>query len=240
MLVNPTLSVVRRSLAALIACAATLLLAPAAQAATIYVPGQFPDLGSAYQAAGAGDVIELAAGSHPGQTVPRGTKAVTFRGVPGAKVRTLDNSASNVTFQGIGVDVGFAQDSGFENHGADNVTFRDAAIGNVSDEKGAVVSGSHFTFDNVVFHDAVMTPAGEASGVHMECVYAIVVPGFTVRNSIFRDCSVMDLFFTYGDWWTPLPPAYSRPLSFTAAAGGSAAGAPVSAGIIMPCPVSCA
>jgi len=209
-LANPILSVVRCSLAALIACAAALLLAPAAHAATLYVPAQFPDLGAAYQAANQGDVIELAAGSHGAQTIQHGTKAVTFRGVPGAKVRTLDNSASNVTFQGIEVDVGFAQDSGFENHGADHVTFRDAAIGNVADEKGAVVSGSYFTFDNVVFHDAVMTPEGEASGVHMECVYAIVVPHFTVRNSTFRDCSVMDLFFTWGTWWDPLPPSYGN------------------------------
>ena len=142
--------------------------------------------------------------------MPGGTKAVTFRGVPGAKVRTLENSASNVTFQGIEVDAGFATTAGFQNHGADHVTFRDAAIGNVSDEKGALVSGSHFTFDNVVFHDAIMTPGGEDSGVHMECVYAIVVPHFTVRNSTFRDCSVMDLFFTYGTWWSPLPPPYGN------------------------------
>jgi hypothetical protein len=187
-----------------------LAFAPAAEAATLYVPGQFPDLASAYQAANAGDVIELAAGSHRAQVVPRGAKAVTFRGAPGAEVHSLDNSASNVTFQGIGVDVGFAKDSGFENHGADNVTFRDAAIGNVADEKAAVVSGSHFTFDNVLFHDAVMTAAGEAAGVHMECVYAIVVPRFTVRNSTFRDCAVMDLFFTYGNWWDPLPPPYGN------------------------------
>ena len=44
----------------------------------------------------------------------------------------------------------------------------------------------------------------------MECVYAIVVPGFTVRNSTFHNCAVMDLFFTYGDWWNPLPPTYGN------------------------------
>jgi hypothetical protein len=30
----------------------------------------------------------------------------------------------------------------------------------------------------------------------------------TVRRSSFFNCATMDLFFTYGDWWTPLPPAY--------------------------------
>jgi len=40
--------------------------------------------------------------------------------------------------------------------------------------------------------------------------YAIGVPGFTVRNSTFQNCAVMDLFFTYGDWWSPSPPAYGN------------------------------
>ena len=44
----------------------------------------------------------------------------------------------------------------------------------------------------------------------MECVYAIGVPGFTIRNSTFRDCAIMDLFFTYGNWWSPLPPSYGN------------------------------
>ena len=44
----------------------------------------------------------------------------------------------------------------------------------------------------------------------MECLYAIGVPGFTLRNSTFRDCAIMDLFFTYGSWWSPLPPAYGN------------------------------
>ena len=46
--------------------------------------------------------------------------------------------------------------------------------------------------------------------VHNECVYAIGVPGMTVRNSLFYSCATMDLFFTYGSWWTPLPPAYGN------------------------------
>jgi hypothetical protein len=207
---RPVKSLRRRLAPALAALVALLVAAPAASAATLYVPAQFPTLAAAYDAAQAGDTIELGAGAHGDQDVPGGSKAVTFRGVPGAKVRTLQNSAANVTYDGIEVDAGFAKTAGFQNHGADNVTFKNAAIGNVADEKGALVSGTNFTFDNVLFHDAIMTPEGEASGVHMECVYAIVVPGFTVRNSVFRDCSVMDLFFTYGTWWSPLPPPYGN------------------------------
>jgi hypothetical protein len=163
-------------------------------------------LGRAYTVAQSGKVIEVRAGTYPGQTVPSGTKAVTFRGVPGAKVRTLDNHAANVTFDGIEVDAAFAQTAALENHGASGVTFKNAHVGNVTDDKAALISGSDFTFDNVVFHDAVF----QTPGTHMECVYAIVVPGFTVRNSLFRDCAIMDLFFTYGDWWSPRPPAYGN------------------------------
>ena len=59
-----------------------------------------------------------------------------------------------------------ATTAAFENHGApgaDNVTFKNASIGNVIDEKGAFVSGSNFTFDNVVFHDVRSTPRESTS-----------------------------------------------------------------------------
>jgi hypothetical protein len=84
------------------------------------------------------------------------------------------------------------------------VTFKNGSIGNVTEEKGALVSGPNLTFDNVLFHDAVL----RNNGTHMECVYALQVPGMVVRNSFFRDCGIMDLAFTYGDWWSPQPPAY--------------------------------
>ena len=132
---------------------------------------------------------------------------MTFRGGSGVKVRELDNSASNVTFDGINVDANMATTAAFENHGApgaDNVTFKNAAIGNVIDEKGALVSGSNFTFDNVLFHDVEI----HTRGVHLECLYAIVVPGMTIRNSEFENCGVFDVFFTWGFWWSPLPSAY--------------------------------
>lgn len=149
-------------------------------------------------------MVDVAPGVYEAQTVPQGSKAVTFRGRPGTKVRALDNSADGVTFDGIEVDAGFARTAGFENHGADRVTFRNSRIGNVTNEKGALVSGGDFTFDDVVFHDVLVTDPL----VHNECVYAIGVPGMTVRNSQFQNCATMDLFFTYGSWWSPQPPAY--------------------------------
>jgi hypothetical protein len=69
-----------------------------------------------------------------------------------------------------------------------------------------LATGANHTVDNVTFHDAIFRTAG----THMECLYAIGVPGFTLRNSLFRDCAVMDAFFTYGSWWSPQPPAYGN------------------------------
>ena len=118
-------------------------------------------------------------------------------------------AAAGDVFDGVDVDAGGAPGGNsavFENHGADNVTFRDGRIGNVTDQKGAVVAGANFTFDRVEFHDAVAATAG----THMECVFAIGVPGMTVRNSRFRNCAIMALFFLHGSWWEPLPPAYGN------------------------------
>jgi hypothetical protein len=164
-------------------------------------------LARGYAVATAGETVSVAAGTYPAQAVPAGTKRVTFRGGSGVKVRELDNSASNVTFDGINVDANMATTAAFENHGApgaDNVTFKNASIGNVIDEKGALVSGSNFTFDNVLFHDVEI----HTQGVHLECLYAIVVPGMTIRNSEFENCGVFDVFFTWGFWWSPLPSPY--------------------------------
>jgi hypothetical protein len=111
-----------------------------------------------------------------------------------------------VTFDGIDVDAGGARTeyAAFENHGSDGVTFENGRIGNVTDQKGALVGGANFTFDNVVFHDVrLKTP-----GVHLECLFAIGVPGLVVRDSTFRDCAVMDVLFAYAEGLDPLPPPY--------------------------------
>jgi hypothetical protein len=120
----------------------------------------------------------------------------------------LHSGSANITYDGLNVDCGGMKTQGacFENGGGATNAFRNGSIGNVVDEKAALVDGNNFTFDNVRFHDAVL----RTDGAHMECVYAIVVPSFTVRNSSFSNCAVVDLFFTYGDWWSPLPPPYGN------------------------------
>jgi chitodextrinase len=165
-------------------------------------------LDQAYSQAQDGWVIQLSADDYGIWRPAGGSKQVTIKGVTGTRFRQLYSQFDNVTFDGLDIDAGGIKTSGgaaFESHG-DNATFKNGRIGNVSDEKAALISGTNFTFDNVFFHDAVL----KTDGVHMECVYAIVVPGFTIRNSTFRNCAVMDLFFTYGDWWSPRPPAYGN------------------------------
>jgi hypothetical protein len=140
-----------------------------------------------------------------------GNKAVTFRGTGNVIARQLDIQADNTTWDNINVDAGGTKPDGSALYiSGSRITYKNAAVGNVLDEKGLLISGDNHTIDNVLFHDAVMSSAGEANDVHMECVYAIGVPGITIRNSIFRDCSVMDLFFTYGSWWSPKPPSYGN------------------------------
>ena len=180
---------------------------PPPAAGTVHVaPGG--NLNTAYSQAGDGWTIQLAAGDYGVWRPGGGSKRVTVKGVSGTRFRQLYSNFDNVVFDGLQIDAGRAKTSGgaaFESHG-DNATFKNGSIGNVTDEKGALVSGSNFTFDNVLFHDVrLATP-----GVHNECIYAIIVPGFTIRNSTFRNCVTMDLAFTYGSWWSPLPPQYGN------------------------------
>ena len=189
------------------AAAATRQVAPSGANRGDCVGAPCATLSYAYGRSAGGDVVKVAAGRYGGQTIGGGSKAVTFRGGPGVVLRQMKSDASNVTYDGINVDAGGAQTEGaaFE-VGGNHATVKNASIGNVVDEKGMLASGTNTTIDNVVIHDVVM----RTDGTHMECLYAIGVEGFTIRNSTFRDCAVMDLFFTYGSWWSPTPPAYGN------------------------------
>ena len=194
-------------LVALVAALITLVVAPAAQARTHRLAAG-ESFAHAYRAAKSGDVIEIPAGVHGPQEVPSGSKAVTFRGLPGNKVRKLDNYSANVTFTGIDVDAGFKTPDGaaFESHGVPNVTFKNGRIGNVIDQKGALLGGwektasLHVVIDNVLFHDVLQV----GSEVHNECIFS-QAPGLVLRNSRFRNCATMDLMITRGDWWGQPP-----------------------------------
>jgi hypothetical protein len=202
--------------------AVLLALAPAANAGVRLVAPVGADSGDcsavpckslayAYRRAAAGDVITIAPGTYPSQEVPAGSKAVTFRGLPGNKIRQLHNHASNVTYEGLDIDAGFTTPNGaaFENHtepGGTHVTFRNGRIGNVKDQKGALFGGwsstasQHLVIDHVEFHDVLHT----SDGVHNECIFS-QSPGLTIRNSTFRNCATMDVSLNRGDWWGQPP-----------------------------------
>jgi hypothetical protein len=149
--------------------------------------------------AAAGDVVQVAGGIYPRQDVPAGSKAVTFKGGSGVVLRQLFTDADNATFDEINLDANGVHTTGavFEPGGA-NMVFKNASIGNVVDEKGALANSGCVgcVFDNVRFHDVRIA----TDGVHNECLYS-QAPNITVRNSRFTNCATMDIFFTRGTWW---------------------------------------
>jgi hypothetical protein len=219
---NTLQSSLRRIAAVAAFLALPLALAPTASAATrLVAPGgsdssdclavPCASLSRAYSQAAAGDVVTIAPGSYPSQTVPFATKAVTFVGQPGNKIRQLNNHASNVTYTGLDIDAEFTTPNGaaLENHGEPggvNVTFKNMRVGNVTDQKGALFGGwsstasQHLVIDNVEFHDVLH----RGEGVHNECVFS-QSPGLTIRNSTFRNCATMDISINRGSWWGQPP-----------------------------------
>ena len=169
---------------------------------------------AAYTAAFSGDTIgvtgslgiqKFAGGYQSAQG--SGTKTLLFKGVAGNKVRQINFGSPNLTFDGINIDAtGPKLDGAALENGGDAFTLKNGSVGNVTDEKGALVDGPGIVFDNVVFHDVIIA----TNGVHSECIFAAVPEGMIVRNSTFTNCAVMDIFFVWPDWWSPAPPAYGN------------------------------
>jgi len=86
----------------------------------------------------------------------------------------------------------------------DNVTVKNSTIGNTlsgtnvgQDSNLIQFSGAtystNFTIDRVRFHhNDTLKP----TGAHNECIYAINIQGFNVRNSTFESCTYYGIFFT--------------------------------------------
>jgi chitodextrinase len=201
-------------LRASIVCAIFFGLAAPAQAATHYVSASGNDGASCTQAApckslqrgyavaASGDTVQVAAGTYSAQTVPGGTKAVTFKGVAATIVRSMVVDAQNVTFDSINIDANNAQVLGVQFGGA-NSTYKNSSIGKIVDEKGMLATSSCVgcTIDNVRFHDVLVV----TDGIHNECLYSQAA-NITIKNSHFTNCATMDVFFTRGTWWGQ--PAY--------------------------------
>jgi hypothetical protein len=146
-----------------------------------------------------------------------GSKQIIFKGVTtwdSSGVTSADNKVTqihfgspNLTFDGINVDADGIKTTGavFEN-GGDRFLFKNGAIGDVVDEKGSLATGSGINFENTYFHDVLI----RTDGVHNECLWAGVPEGMVIRNSRFFNCATMDIFFTYPDYWNPLPAPYGN------------------------------
>ena len=153
---------------------------------------------SAYNAAAANSSLNVAAGDHGAQTLS-GTKKITFVGANGAVLRELDLNASNITLDNVDIDGNAAKVTILDNGGTNNL-FKNLEIRDNTDIQMITNHGAFATYENVFFHDAVMTPAGKDAGIHTECMWSNG-PNLTVRNSVFRDCAIMDLFLTRGSWY---------------------------------------
>jgi hypothetical protein len=187
-----------------------------ARAATAVVYADATACGSfvaGYAAASSGDTVgvtgslgtqKFAGGFQSSQ--PRGTKTLLFRGSLGNKVRQVHFGSPNLTFDGIHVDGGMQPGqagAGLEN-GGEPFVFRNGSIGNVLDEKGALVTEQGIVFDNVRFHDVVL----RGQGVHLECIMALWPDDMVIRNSRFENCGIMDISVGIADWWGSFPPPY--------------------------------
>ena len=127
------------------ASAAVRLVAPGGSDSGDCLAVPCASLRYAYSVAAAGDVDRR---WRPAPTATRRCRRATRRsrssGLPGNKIRQLHNDADNVTFDGLDLDAGGAKTNGavFENHGGGaNVTFKNSRVGNVVDQKGAMIGG---------------------------------------------------------------------------------------------------
>jgi hypothetical protein len=183
-------------------------------------------LGGAYRKAAAGDKILIAPGTYGWQLIPRGSKVVKIENAPGTRplLGPTRVDASNIKLAGVTIRrtddpwgtaaatlhvagnrnfLGRVRVNSLNSPGrqgifadGDRNVFQGGSTYNVVDEKGALVGGSHTTFNHFKFHDVRLT----SSAVHNECVYSNG-PNLTIKNSHFWQCATMDLFITRGDWW---------------------------------------
>jgi hypothetical protein len=165
------------------------------------------------EAAGDGGAVILSPGNYGDQTVSGGTgsrpKGTLFVAEAGAQLHTLNAHLDRAVFSGFRIDAGGDKVLALDLSG-DYLGLSRSRVGNVTDEKGAILSGSHITIDDTVFADVVLSTAGANAGLHTECAFAVTVPYLTVKNSQFTNCATMDLFFTHGLWWNPVLPAYGH------------------------------
>jgi hypothetical protein len=169
-------------------------------------PGEYVDawacssLRAAYAAASSGDTVRVKAGTYgvqafaggrdpaTGSDTPVGVGDVTFIGEPKTTIRQLFIQGSGITIDGFDI-VGAGKDIALA-MGTLGGTLRNSRVGNVVDNKGAIMGAANQTIDNVHFHDVTYNGSGD---VHGECLFIGGPDNLVLRNSTFTNCFVMDV-----------------------------------------------
>jgi hypothetical protein len=174
----------------------------------------------AYNLAQPGQVVEVAAGSYPAQTV-NGTKsapAVVFRPAAGASVSLAGINAyadnfeiqgmSSPWFQSFSASDGFtARNMDFQNvyvYGSSNTKVIGSDIGPsggesyISQDNG--IAAHNILFENDYWHDYRITDPTQ----HMTCMFVVSVDGLTVRGNKFVRCDHFGIFVQ--QFAGPIPP----------------------------------
>ena len=184
----------------------------------------------AYHVAKPGDVVVVAPGNYPAQTVtadsskrapsvvfePQGHGAVRLGGltVLGSYVEFDDLTIAGIWYVGVNsskvpeadqphdVVLRDVDATNFFITGASDISVIGGRIGPYVDNAaqvkgcyGCTYVPQHITIDGVTFHDFTrVTP-----GIHMECLHVYPAQDMTIRNSLFFNCAIFDLFLSnYG------------------------------------------
>jgi hypothetical protein len=175
----------------------------------------------AYQAAQPGQVVDVAGGTYPSQTLdppgkPAGASPVLFRRALGATVSVGElrtDGINGVEFRGMAVDdyyvaagsnhITFRNNSAhvFYLRSANHIRIIGGSVGPSCDGESptvgatdqSTVRSSAILIDGVKFHD--ITRSCAPSGSHVECLFVQETTGITIENSSFTNCNIFDIYF---------------------------------------------
>lgn len=209
----------------------------AVPAATLYVSPDGSDSGvcrretpcrtfdRAYRAARPGEMIELAGGTYPSQTIAvdatkSSARDVLFRPARGAAVDVASDGLTvfgrHIEFRDLRVSGGWHAKPGSDDltfrrvrskdlfiTSASNIRVLGGSIGPTVDYDPQIKPNSptspvprNILIDGVYFHDMTLSPGSDS---HVECLQVAEVDGLVIRNSKFNNCAHHYIFISA--WW---------------------------------------
>jgi hypothetical protein len=175
----------------------------------------------AYQVARPGQVVEVAGGTYPSQTLdpprkPANSAMILFRRALGATVNVGEirtDGINAVEFRGMHFGdyylaagssrITFRNDSAhvFYIRSAHTIHLIGGSVGPSCDGESATVGAADqsterstgILIDGVKFHD--ITRSCAPAGSHVECLFVQETTGITIEASSFTNCDIMDIFF---------------------------------------------